>query len=129
MDGAGVGIEGARLSFKLVGGNGFGGSGSMSLNYLGNCQLTLHVCQSDSGKESLSSDGRELKDAKFPSQSMVVCKADQSHGQTSQNISVLTPDMDFSIALALLSCRPAHQSWPILDPEMMPHPGLCLGWG
>ena len=115
MDGAGVGVEGARLSFKSVGGNGFGGSGSMSLNRLGNRRLTLRVRQSDSGKESLSSDGRELEDAEFPSRSMVVCKADQSHGQTSQNISVLTPDTDFSIALAPLSCRPA--------PSIMANPG------
>ena len=115
MDGAGVGVKGARLSFKSVGGNGFGGSGSMFLNHLGNRRLTLHVCQSDSGKESLSSDGREPEDAEFPSQSMVVCKADQSHGQMSQNISVLTPDTDFSIALAPLSCGPA--------PSIMADPG------
>ena len=81
-------VKGATLSFKSVGGNDFGGSGSMSLNRLGNCRLGLRVHRSDSSKESLSSHGSE-PDAESPGRSMIVCKGDQSHGWAFRNILAL----------------------------------------
>ena len=84
-DKAQLGTEGAKVSCKSVGGNGLGGSGSMSLNRFGNCRFTLRVRRSDSGKELLSSHGNELKDSESPGRSIAGCleKGDQVHNQAS----------------------------------------------
>ena len=98
-------VEGVRLSFEQVGGNGFRGSGSMSLNRLGNCRLGLRVHRIASGKELLCSHGSE-PDAESPGRSILVCKDHQSHDWTSWSISALTPDTDVSPVLAQASCGP-----------------------
>ena len=82
-DKAQLGTEGAKVSCKSVGGNGLGGSGSMSLNCFGNCQFTLCVRRSDSGKESLSSHGNELKDSEFRGRSIAGCQKRRSGTQSS----------------------------------------------
>lgn len=126
-DGAWVVVKGATLSFKSVGGNDFGGSGSMSLNRLGNCRLGLRVRRSDSGKESLSSHGSE-PDAESPGRSMIICKGDQSHGWAFRNILALPQIWSFLPCLHLWVADQHHQSCMILDPEVTPRPGSCFGW-